>query len=91
MLGRVLAQLLCNGSSEMHLLLNLRRVIAFTCASSLVCLQPDCSVPVLVQSSASWLIIFGLAYRSLGIIYGDIGTSPLCAHTSAWISLGSSC
>ena len=33
---------------------------------------------MLLQSSASWWIVCGLAYRSLGIIYGDIGTSPLC-------------
>ena len=34
---------------------------------------------MLLQSSANWWIVCGLAYRSLGIIYGDIGTSPLCA------------
>ena len=35
-------------------------------------------MPCAMQSSASWWIVCGLAYRSLGIIYGDIGTSPLC-------------
>ncbi|GAQ93065.1 hypothetical protein KFL_012790010 [Klebsormidium nitens] len=29
------------------------------------------------KSSSSWLVFAGLAYKSIGIVYGDLGTSPM--------------
>lgn len=31
-----------------------------------------------------WKIIIGLAFQSLGIVYGDIGTSPLYVYASTF-------
>ncbi|XP_022758031.1 potassium transporter 5-like [Durio zibethinus] len=36
------------------------------------------------QDSAKWSFIFNLAFQSIGIIYGDIGTSPLYVFSSTF-------
>ncbi|CAK9175962.1 unnamed protein product [Ilex paraguariensis] len=33
---------------------------------------------------AEWSVILHLAYQSLGIVYGDIGTSPLYVYSSTF-------
>ena len=38
------------------------------------------------QRNASWSIVLGLSYRTLGIIYGDIATSPLYLWPSVFSS-----
>ena len=35
---------------------------------------------------AKWSATLALAYRSIGIIYGDIGTSPLYVYASTFTS-----
>lgn len=35
---------------------------------------------------ATWSATLALAYRSVGIIYGDIGTSPLYVYASTFTS-----
>ncbi|KAK0575075.1 hypothetical protein LWI29_033673 [Acer saccharum] len=32
----------------------------------------------------SWSIIFQLAYQSLGVVYGDLGTSPMYVFSSTF-------
>uniref|UniRef100_A0A7N2LQ38 K+ potassium transporter integral membrane domain-containing protein n=1 Tax=Quercus lobata TaxID=97700 RepID=A0A7N2LQ38_QUELO len=31
-----------------------------------------------------WLVIFNLAFQSIGVVHGDIGTSPLYVHASTF-------
>ena len=36
-------------------------------------------------ATASWGVILHLAFQSVGIVYGDIGTSPLYVYASTFI------
>ncbi|GAV87952.1 LOW QUALITY PROTEIN: K_trans domain-containing protein, partial [Cephalotus follicularis] len=38
------------------------------------------------SKSADWLVIWALAFQSIGIVYGDIGTSPLYVYASTFTS-----
>ena len=38
------------------------------------------------MQKATWSATLALAYRSVGIIYGDIGTSPLYVYASTFTS-----
>uniref|UniRef100_A0A803MEY9 Potassium transporter n=1 Tax=Chenopodium quinoa TaxID=63459 RepID=A0A803MEY9_CHEQI len=37
-------------------------------------------------ANASWAVVLSLAFQSLGVIYGDIGTSPLYVYASTFTS-----
>lgn len=34
--------------------------------------------------AVKWSVILQLAFQSLGVVYGDIGTSPLCVYASTF-------
>lgn len=36
------------------------------------------------MKAVSWSVILHLAFQSLGIVYGDIGTSPLYVYSSTF-------
>lgn len=58
---------------------------------SIACAGLHRSIPVLVPSFIpNWQLAVGdlsrLAYQSIGVIYGDIGTSPLYVYSSTFSS-----